>query len=205
MRTRDVEAAIHQGASYVGAIMAGGPRNLSLKDAVATLAPAQGRAKRVVVVRLGRPEEVADIARLFDVVQLHGDVVPEDVTALRSLFPGEIWPVVRIESSEVSEGIGELFAVSDAVVFDKKTKSGLGGSGESLDWKGLRQSLGGAKGRTILAGGLLPSSVGEAIAAMCPDVVDVSSGVENAPGIKNHDLLREFALAVRKAEAAQQC
>ena len=84
----------------MGAIMAGGPRNLSLKDAVATLAPAQGRAKRVVVVRLGRPEEVADIARLFDVVQLHGDAVPEDVTALRSLFPGEIWPVVRIESSE---------------------------------------------------------------------------------------------------------
>ena len=129
MRTRDVEAALHQGASYVGAIMAGGPRSLSLKDAVATLAPAQGRAKRVVVVRLGRAEEVADIARQFDVVQLHGDAAPEDVTALRSLFPGEIWPVVRIESTELPERIRELFSVSDAVVFDKKTESGLGGSG----------------------------------------------------------------------------
>lgn len=203
MRTRDVEAALHQGASYVGAIMAGGPRNLSLRDAVATLAPAKGRARRVAVVRVGRPEEVADVARQFDVIQLHGDVTPADVMALRPLFDGEIWSVVRSNGSELPSFISELFTVSDAVVLDKRAASGLGGTGEPLDWSALAGSLPkNRKGRTILAGGLTPSNVGEAIRLLHPDIVDVSSGVENAPGIKNHDLLRDFAGAVKNSEVA---
>jgi phosphoribosylanthranilate isomerase len=204
MRTRDVEAALHQGASYVGAIMAGGPRNLSLRDAVATLAPAQGRAKRVVVIRPGPVEEMADVAREFDVAQIHGDVTPDDVAALRTLFAGEIWPVVRIAESEIPPGAHELLTAADAVVFDKKSKDGLGGTGERLDWEGLAKSLGSnRKGRMVLAGGLSPLSVTEAVSVLRPDVVDVSSGVENAPGIKNHALLRAFTQAVRRAEAAQ--
>lgn len=203
-RTRDVEMALHHGAAYVGAIMAGGPRNLSLRDAVATLAPAKGRAKRVAVVRVGRPEEVADLGRQFDVLQLHGDAMPADVSALRPLFDGEIWPVVRSSSSELPAYIAELYSVSDAVVFDKKVENGLGGTGQRLDWDALAESLRDQKhGRTILAGGLTPSNVGEAIRSLHPDMVDVSSGVENAPGIKNHDLLREFAAAVKSCEAPQ--
>lgn len=201
MRTRDVEAAVHQGAAYVGAVMAGGPRNLSLRDAVATLAPAKGRAKRVVVVRPGRAEEVADVAREFDVVQLHGEVTVQEVEALRALFCGEIWPVIRVGGSGMPSNVNDLFAVADAVVFDKKTDSGLGGSGERLDWDALARSLQpNRKGRTVLAGGLTPLSVVEAIAALHPDIVDVSSGVEDAPGIKNHALLRAFTQAVRKTE-----
>lgn len=204
MRTRDVEAALHQGAEYVGAIMAGGPRNLSLRDAVATLAPAKGRAKRVVVVRTGRAEEVADVASQFDVVQLHGDVTPEYVSSLRELFPGEIWSVVQVTESELPNSLAELYSVSDGVVFDKKTPGGLGGTGESLDWHSLSKSIESSRGRkTILAGGLKPSTVGDAIGAFHPEVVDVSSGVEIAPGIKNHDLMRDFAKAVRNSGATQ--
>ena len=203
MRTRDVEAALHQGADYVGAVMAGGPRNLSLRDAIATLAPAKGRAKRVVVVRPGSAEEVAEMAKEFDVVQLHGDVSVAEIVSLRLLFPGEIWPVVRLAGPEIPAGLNDLFAVADAVVFDKKTVGDLGGTGERLDWNALSASLGAdRKGRTVLAGGLSPLSVGEAIHALRPDVVDVSSGVEDAPGIKSHGLLRAFTQAVRKAEAA---
>ncbi len=204
MRTRDVEMAVHHGAAYVGVIMAGGPRNLSLRDAVATLAPAQGRAKRVAVVRVGRPEEVADLGRQFDVLQLHGDATPSDVSALRNLFDGEIWTVVRTEVAELPAYIHELYSLSDAIVFDKKVESGLGGTGERLDWNALAASLGSRRaGRTILAGGLTPATVGEAIRTLHPDLVDVSSGVENAPGIKNHDLLRDFAAAVKSAEDSQ--
>ncbi len=204
MRTRDVEMAVHHGAAYVGVIMAGGPRNLSLRDAVATLAPAQGRAKRVAVVRVGRPEEVADLGRQFDVLQLHGDATPADVSALRTLFDGEIWTVVRTTASELPAYIEELYSISDAVVFDKKVESGLGGTGERLDWCALAEAIGSLRtGRIILAGGLTPSTVGEAIRALNPDLVDVSSGVENAPGIKNHDLLRDFAAAVKSAEDGQ--
>lgn len=195
--------ALHHGAAYVGVIMAGGPRNLELRDAIATLAPAQGRAKRVAVVPLGSPEEVADLGRHFDVVQLHGDATPADVSALRPLFDGEIWPVVRSAGSELPAYMEELYAISDAVVIDKKVESGLGGTGERLDWNSLADSLRNQKrGRTIIAGGLNPANVGEAIRFLHPDMVDVSSGVENAPGIKNHDLLREFAVAVKRAEAA---
>lgn len=201
MRTRDVEMALHNGASYVGVIMAGGPRNLSLRDAVATVAPAKGRAKRVAVLPAGRPEEVAVAGREFDVIQLHGDATPDDVAALRPLFDGEIWPVVRSSGAELPSYISELYSVSDGVVFDKKSASGLGGTGECLDWSALAELLSGIRrGKTILAGGLTPVTVAEAIAILHPDVVDVSSGVENAPGIKNHDLLREFAQAVGKVE-----
>lgn len=204
MRTRDVEAALHQGASYVGAVMAGGPRNLSIRDAVATLAPAKGRAKRVIVVRPGRAEEVADVAREFDVVQLHGDVTVDEIAALRALFPGEIWPVIRVGELGIPVSARELFAVADAIVFDKKTESGLGGSGERLDWNALAKSLHpNQMGVTVLAGGLTPLSVGDAITALRPHIVDVSSGVEDAPGIKNHALLRAFAQAVRDAEVSQ--
>lgn len=200
MRTRDVEAALHQGASYVGAIMAGGPRNLSLRDAIATLAPAKGRAKRVAVVRVGRPEEVADIAREFDVLQLHGDVTPADVTAIKSLFDGEIWAVVRSAGSELPEYTSDLYNTADAVLLDKKSSDGLGGTGEKLDWGKLAASLAGVRtGKTVLAGGLTPENVAQAIREVHPDIVDVSSGVENAPGIKNHAMLGEFASAVRNA------
>ncbi len=203
MRTRDVEMALHNGASYVGAIMAGGPRNLSLRDAAATLAPAAGRARRVAVVPVGRLEEVADLGRQFDVLQLHGDATPADVAALRPLFDGEIWPVVRSSSSELPAYIAELYSVSDAVVIDKRVEGGLGGTGLPLDWDALAESLRGRRaGRTILAGGLTASNVGDAIRALHPDIVDVSSGVENAPGIKNHDLLRAFAAAVKSSEVA---
>lgn len=203
-RTRDVEAALHQGAAYVGAIMAGGPRNLSLRDAVATLAPARGRAKRVIVVSPGSVEDVATVAREFDVVQLHGDVSVDTVTALRALFPGEIWPVVRLAGAKVPAGLNELYSAADAVVFDKQTATGLGGTGERLDWDSLAKELGSNRtGRTVLAGGLSPLNVGDAIRALRPDVVDVSSGVEDAPGIKNHALLRAFTQAVRKTEAVQ--
>ena len=201
MRTRDVETALHQGASYVGAVMAGGPRNLTLRDAVATLAPAAGRAKRVVVIRPGRTEEMADIAREFDVVQVHGDMTPEDVLALRELFSGEIWPVIRTADGSLPSNAAALLSAADAVVFDKKTESGLGGTGEKIDWNVLAHELGKKRvGRMVLAGGLTPSSVAEAISIFRPDVVDVSSGVEAAPGIKNHDLMREFSKAVRSVE-----
>ena len=202
MRTRDVEAALHNGASYVGAIMAGGPRNLSLRDAVATLAPAKGRAKRVVVIPPGRPAEIAEVAREFDVVQLHGDASADDILGLRELYSGEIWAVVRVGEEGMPAASRDLFSVADAIVFDKQTANGLGGSGMPINWNSLSEQLGAARPRrTILAGGLNSSNVAEAISMLRPDVVDVASGVEAAPGIKNHDLLRQFFQAVRSAEA----
>jgi phosphoribosylanthranilate isomerase len=201
MRTRDVEAALHNGASYVGAIMAGGPRSLSLRDAVATLAPAKGRAKRVVVVRPGRPEEVADVAREFDVVQLHGDASSEDIRSLRELYSGEIWTVVRVGEGGMPAASRDLFSLADAIVFDKQSANGLGGSGLRINWSSLSEQLGATRPRRmILAGGLNPSNVAEAISILRPDAVDVASGVEAAPGIKDHGLLREFFQAVRGAE-----
>lgn len=203
MRTADVDAALAAGAGFVGAVLAGGPRQLSRVQALATLRPAGDRARRVAVISVAATETMAKEAEGFDIVQLHGDATPETVGNLREKFAGEIWAVVRSEDGEVPNYLNDLYATADAVLFDRKTQSGLGGSGQPLDWGALSQSLSRIpRGRTILAGGLTAATVGTAIAALRPDIVDVSSGVESAPGIKDHALIRAFADAVASSEGA---
>lgn len=204
MRTADVNAALDAGAGYVGAILAGGPRHLSRAQALETLRSAEGRAKRVAVIPLEQVELMASNAAGFDVAQIHGDASPETVNELRARFDGEVWAVVRSDFGEIPAYINDLYSSADAVVFDKKSLTGLGGSGQRLDWTALAQSLAAIRrGRTILAGGLKPDNVGAAILALNPDVVDVSSGVEQAPGIKDHNLIRSFSAAVSAMDSAK--
>jgi phosphoribosylanthranilate isomerase len=91
-----------------------------------------------------------------------------------------------------------LFQAADAVVLDTAAANGLGGSGELFDWEAVAGQLGAIRrrARMVLAGGLRPDNVALAIRALRPDVVDVSSGVESAPGIKDFELMRRFVDAV---------
>jgi phosphoribosylanthranilate isomerase len=87
------------------------------------------------------------------------------------------------------------------VLLDAYVDGALGGTGVALPWSELSRSVDRLRGHTtiILAGGLKPTNVALAIVALAPDVVDVSSGVEDAPGIKNHDRMRAFRDAVAHA------
>jgi phosphoribosylanthranilate isomerase len=91
-----------------------------------------------------------------------------------------------------------MFSVGDGLLLDAAVPGKLGGTGVTLPWAELAEPLRELRRfkRIILAGGLRPENVGQAIAALSPDVVDVSSGVESSPGIKDHGRMREFRDAV---------
>ena len=203
-RPADAAAAARTGASYLGVIFAESPRRLT-SDAARTVleAGARGtganRAKRVGVFGPARPVDVGRLAAEteLDVVQLHGDPGPADVEEVRSHFDGEVWAVLRVEGRSLPAGAVNLAAAADAIVIDAKAPGALGGTGRALDWRGLASALGPLRNEAplVLAGGLTPENVAAAIAALEPDVVDVSSGIESAPGIKDHGRMRAFAAA----------
>jgi phosphoribosylanthranilate isomerase len=204
-RREDAAAAVQGGARYVGAIFAGGPRLLS-PDAARALFAEAGSATRVVVVG---HEPVDDIVRGAmaagaDIVQLHGDPSPRTVSELRERWPGGIWAALRVppQSFDV-ERAAALFATADGVVLDAYVPGALGGTGVSIDWRALSVSMRDIRAREtsnallILAGGLTPENVRGAAALLAPDVVDVSSGVEMAPGVKDHVRMLRFIAAAR--------
>ena len=202
-RPEDAAAAAEYGARWLGVIFAGGPRRLEPARAREVLAAAPAGAGRVGVFGSAAPDEIArvmDAARL-DVAQLHADPSAEDVRAVREAGVGLVWAVVRVAGSALPEHIGELFDAADAVVLDARAESGLGGTGRTLDWAGVRDSVARVRGAAplVLAGGLTPERVGEGIALLAPRIVDVSSGVESAPGVKDHARMRAFVAAVAAA------
>jgi phosphoribosylanthranilate isomerase len=203
-REGDASRAASLGATHIGVIFAGGPRELTPARAGEVLSAAGNQPKRVGVFGADfrtRLRSVTAVARL-DVVQLHGDPTPADVSAARDLFDGEVWTAVRVRGAEIPDGVADLFATADAVLFDPRVDGVLGGTGKRLDWATLGPALAhsrGSDGRVVLAGGLTPENVTEAIAAIRPAIVDVSSGVESAPGVKDHARMTAFAEAVRRS------
>ncbi len=205
VRPADAAVAVAAGAKYVGAIFAGGARVVTPIAARAIFDQA-GTATRVVVVG---HEPVDDIVRAAmaagaDIVQLHGDPSPRVVLDLRERWPGGIWAALRVPPQSFdSERAAALFAVADGVVLDAMVPGALGGTGVAIDWKALDvpvraiRAEADANALLILAGGLTPENVQLGIRFLSPDVVDVSSGVESAPGIKDHTRLQRFIAAAR--------
>jgi phosphoribosylanthranilate isomerase len=201
-RDADTTFAVSLGAAFVGVIFAESPRRLEPAAAMTVLAPARGRARAVGVFGKTDVESVASVAAdlALDVVQLHGDPSPGLVERVRPFFAGEVWAVIRVEGAELPEGSAALLNVADAVVLDTKVTGQLGGSGKTFDWTAVARTLDQQRGRAriVLAGGLTAENVSQAVRAIAPDIVDVSSGVESAPGIKDHARMRAFRDAVRR-------
>lgn len=198
-RREDVAAADRLGAAYAGVIFAGGPRMQTI-DSARPLLEGTASLRPVGVFRSGARDELrsALAALPLAVVQLHGDVTEREVAAARDAGAREVWAVARVGAAGLPGEIETLFQVADAVVLDTATASGLGGSGERFDWEQVadRLSTMPRRARMVLAGGLRPDNVAGAIRTLRPDVVDVSSGVESSPGIKDFDLMRRFVDAV---------
>jgi phosphoribosylanthranilate isomerase len=109
---------------------------------------------------------------------------------------------MRIAKHLEEADLDALISSADAILFDARSDRALGGTGRAFDWGLLTNILHPhrrGRARVILAGGLTPASVAGGIAMLHPDVVDVSSGVEASPGVKDHSLMRAFAAAVRSA------
>ena len=204
-RSVDAEFADAGGASYLGVIFAGGPRERSPADARAVLSGR--RARKVGVFAAQSAREIAEIASLvgLDVVQLHGGVDVARVTAVRAATGLEVWAVVRTSTGILTAEHEDVADAADALVVDALVAGELGGTGVALPWLELGESLDAmASGhRIVLAGGLTADNVAEAIDYVSPMVVDVSSGVESSPGIKDQKLVRAFIAAARASGATE--
>ena len=200
-RAEDARVVAELGAMYVGCIFTDSRRRVRPGDAAAIFGAAPD-ARKVGVFggeSVDTILEAADAAAL-DVIQLHAGGDEEMMNKLRASFRGEIWSVVRVrERDDVAASM--TAASGDAILLDTHSDSQLGGTGEGFDWEGAANAAreGRRDRRLIVAGGLTPENVADAIRALQPDVVDVSSGVESSPAVKDPARMRAFARAVETA------
>jgi phosphoribosylanthranilate isomerase len=162
---------------------------------VAAAARAAGTAELVGVFVNAAIDHIAAVAREvgLDVIQLHGDETADDVRAIRQATGRPVWKAIAVAEPR---DLASLDGWSvDAFLLDAPT-AGRGGGGVVFDWS----LVGDARGyRVVLAGGLGPHNVGAAIAAVAPWAVDVASGIESAPGIKDAAKLAAFVAGARAA------
>lgn len=202
-RAQDAAFGASLGAAFLGVIFAGGPRRRTPAEARALFEEASraGPAQRVGVFGDQAAGEIVDVAREagLDVVQLHGASSGALVNEIRRTFGGEVWRVLRVKWTSLEMDIRKAAADVDALVLDAFVDDVLGGTGVALDWDSLSAAIdrAGRPTRLVLAGGLRPENVERAISLVAPGVVDVSSGVESAPGIKDLAMMRAFAEAAR--------
>ena len=204
-RSIDAEYADAAGVEYLGVIFAGGPRERTSLQARDTLAGRRGR--KVGVFAAQSEETIATHVETvgLQVVQLHGDADAERVERVRAATGAEVWVVVRTADGVLPDGLETLCEASDALLIDAHVPGMLGGTGVQVPWDRLGESLDALDyhPRIVLAGGLTPENVAEAIDLVAPNVVDVSSGVESSTGVKDHARIRAFVAAVRSAGAKE--
>ncbi|MEX1059523.1 MAG: phosphoribosylanthranilate isomerase [Methyloceanibacter sp.] len=196
-----VETAAEEGADFVGLVLfAKSPRHVELEEARVLAAVARGRVGTVAVM-VDPDDALVDgvVERVRpDLIQLHGSETPERVAAIRARTGLPVMKAVTIENAADVAAARAYAASADHILFDAKAGPGAmlpGGNGVPFDWLAL-------KGHTApfaLSGGLTPDTVGEAIRLTGASLVDVSSGVERAPGEKDAELVRRFIRAAKGA------
>jgi len=198
----DLETAVSAGASHCGLVFyPPSPRSLPLADAAALVRLGRGRVTMVALTVNADDALLAEIAAEVapDMIQLHGRETPERTARIREITGRPLIKAVSVAEPGDVAAAEAWRGAADLILFDAKPPlrpSALpGGNGLSFDWS----LLAGVKGRTpfALSGGLTPDNVAEAIAATEPVLVDVSSGVETAPGQKDAELIRRFVAAAR--------
>ncbi len=200
---RALDAAILARADYAGFVFfSPSPRNLSIADAAALSARAEGRITRVGLFVDASDAAISDAvtAARLDALQLHGSETPARAAQLKAHFGLPVWKALAIATKSDVERAAAYAGAADLILFDAKTPKGSslpGGMGLSFDWSlvaGWKSPI--AWG---LAGGLTPSNVDEAIRLTAAPLVDTSSGVESAPGVKDMDKIAAFCKAAQSS------
>jgi phosphoribosylanthranilate isomerase len=196
-----LDAAIAARADYAGFVFfAPSPRNLTPDEAAALSARAAGRIQRVGLFVDADDATIAAAvaAARLDALQLHGGETPQRTGELRARFAVPVWKALSVTSVSDIARASAYAGAADLILFDAKAPSGAttpGGLGLAFDWTLLAAYRGPLAWG--LAGGLAPDNVGEAIRLTRAPLVDVSSGVESAPGVKDVDRIAAFAYAAR--------
>lgn len=197
-----LEATIAAGADMVGFVhFPRSPRHISIEEIADLISQARGRIETVVLLVNPDNSCVAEVAALGpDWIQLHGPETPHRVEAIRAEAGAQIMKAVSIGSAEDVASVASFADIADRILVDAKPPKGAdrpGGLGDTFDWsllKGLDPAL-----PFLLSGGLTPDNVADAVRTVRPLGVDVSSGVESAPGVKDVQLIEAF---IRNARAA---
>jgi phosphoribosylanthranilate isomerase len=204
--TSSIDAAIEAGADMVGLVhFPPSPRHLDVGRIGALADHARGRA-RIVLLTVDADDALIDAlvaAARPDVLQLHGRESPDRVADLRSRHELPVIKALGIADSADLATARSYQRVADWLLFDArppKDASRPGGLGVAFDWSLLSDA--GVATPFLLSGGLGPTNIAEAVARVRPAGVDVSSGVERAPGEKDNSLIRDFIHAARAADEA---
>ena len=193
-----VDAAVDAGATHVGLVhYEPSPRHLDLEQARALRARLPERVKAVLLLVSMQPEPTARAIEAVrpDVVQFHGGETPEWLALLKANTPLEIWKAVGVKDADSLERAKRYRGAVDRVLYDAPAKALPGGNGLAIDWmllSGFHHEMDWG-----LAGGLTPGNVSDAIRQTGAPLVDTSSGVESAPGVKDVAKIRAFVNAVR--------
>ena len=192
-RIEDALAAIDAGADAIGFVFyAKSPRAVSVEQARAIIAALPPFVTTVgLFVNISRCEltEILEIVPL-DLLQFHGDETPEDCDGYHRPYI----KALRVQAGDDIAASCRAYSRASGILLDTYVAGVPGGTGEAFDWSLIPQTL---SKPIILAGGLTPDNVAQAIAQVRPYAVDVSGGVEMSKGIKDHDRIRAFMHAVR--------
>lgn len=217
----DAIAAVNAGVNALGFIFAPSPRRIQPVEARNIVAQLPATVQRVGVFVNETPQRIREVSTMvgLSVVQLHGDEGPDYIRDLwreRELLslaergpaqrkrPTRVFKVVKMDegAEETLHRFVDTPDLVDGIFLESAVSSLRGGSGQPFDWDKTAALLKKFDGKTrfVVAGGLRPENVGDAIRTLRPWGVDVCTGVEKYPGVKNSEAMRAFVQKAREAE-----
>lgn len=203
-----MNAALTARADLVGLVFfPPSPRAVTPLGGADLAAVARGRAMIAALLVDAEDEFIRDVMSRVnpDLLQLHGSETPQRVAEIRACFGKPVMKAVAVSSAADLAQVPAYEAVADRILYDAKPPKDAdrpGGHGRAFDWNLLTKVA--RKKPMMLSGGLDPENVAAAIKIAQPDGVDVSSGVEDAPGVKNAEKIKAFVVNARVAAQALQ-
>ena len=198
-RAEDIRIAVSLGVDAIGLILVpGSPRCLTLARARELRAQVPAFVATVVLSLDADPAETVRQAAILrpTLWQFHGSESPEDCARIGVPY----LKAVPMAQPQHALEFAARYPGASGFVLDSHAAGGQGGSGKAFDWARIPQDL---DAPIVLAGGLTPDNVFDAVNAVQPYALDVSSGIESAPGIKDVARMRAFVDAVRRADATR--
>lgn len=198
-----VDHAVALGATHIGFIFfPKSPRYIEPADAGRLAERVRGRVKIVAVSVNLENDDLDEIIDLMhpDILQLHGSESPERLLTVKAVTGLEVWKALSISEADDLKRIDAYLGIANRFLLDAKPPKNSelpGGNGVSFDWR-LLQAID-ADIDYLLSGGLTKANIGQALSIARPSGIDLSSGVESAPGVKDLHMMDEFFEAVRLA------
>ncbi|MFD1563033.1 phosphoribosylanthranilate isomerase [Haloarchaeobius amylolyticus] len=199
----DLEAAVDAGADAVGIICdvpVETPREVSVEQATTLAAATPPFVTSTLVTMSDDPADTVELVESVDpdALQFHGGASPDELASLRADIDTDLLLAIDADDVPSAEAYDDIV---DGLIVDTAGEDGGGGTGRTHDWDRTREAASDLESPLILAGGLTPANVADAVRTVEPFAVDVASGVEKRGGVKDVDAVRSF---VERAKTARR-